>query len=124
GTSGPFSFAPPAPSESSEPVGRDARARAMRRAQLQDGARGPHARRTPCTLSVRPRAPTPRTFGGGLRPPSDTSPRESLRRQSRRSEVEHFHVAGKDSHAGPVGCLAAQRLVVRFERGLRPRNRF
>src|SRR5436309_137212 len=31
----------------------------MRRVQLQGGARGPHARRTPCTLSVRPRAPTP-----------------------------------------------------------------
>src|SRR5437867_10488589 len=30
----------------------------MRRVQLQGGARGPHARRTPCTLSVRPRAPT------------------------------------------------------------------
>src|SRR2546426_6708241 len=31
----------------------------MRRVQLQGGARRPHARRTPCTLSVRPRAPTP-----------------------------------------------------------------
>src|SRR5438477_2636840 len=30
----------------------------MRRVQLQGGARRPHARRTPCTLSVRPRAPT------------------------------------------------------------------
>src|SRR5438128_2363419 len=49
--------------------------RAVRRVQLQGGARRPHARRTPCTLSVRPRAPTPPTFGGGLRPPSDTSPR-------------------------------------------------
>src|SRR2546426_1832458 len=38
---------------------RNALARAMRRVQLQGGARGPHARRTPCTLSVRPRAPTP-----------------------------------------------------------------
>src|SRR2546428_9085317 len=33
-------------------------ARAVRRVQLQGGARGPHARRTSCTLSVRPRAPT------------------------------------------------------------------
>src|SRR5207247_7978499 len=33
--------------------------RAMRRVQLQGGARRPHARRTRCTLSVRPRAPTP-----------------------------------------------------------------
>ncbi len=38
---------------------RNALARAMRRVQLQGGARGPHARRTLCTLSVRPRAPTP-----------------------------------------------------------------
>src|SRR5206468_12472675 len=38
---------------------RNALARAMRRVQRQGGARGPHARRTPCTLSVRPRAPTP-----------------------------------------------------------------
>src|SRR5207249_2164557 len=36
----------------------NARARAMRRVQRRGGARGPHARRTPCTLSVRPRAPT------------------------------------------------------------------
>src|SRR5207247_7467557 len=32
---------------------RNALARAMRRVQLQGGARGPHARRTPCTLRVR-----------------------------------------------------------------------
>jgi hypothetical protein len=31
-------------------------------------------------------------LGGGLRPPSDTSPQDSLRRRSRRSEVEHSHV--------------------------------
>src|SRR6266849_4300179 len=37
---------------------REFQARAMRRVQLQGGARGPHARRTLCTLSVRPRAPT------------------------------------------------------------------
>src|SRR5206468_9222084 len=36
---------------------RNARARAMRRVQRRGGARGPHARGTPCTLSVRPRAP-------------------------------------------------------------------
>src|SRR5437899_2748562 len=33
--------------------------RAMRRAQLQGGARRRHARRTLCTSSVQPRAPTP-----------------------------------------------------------------
>src|SRR3989449_9185892 len=37
----------------------NALARAMRRVQLQGGAREPHARRTLCTLSVRPRVPTP-----------------------------------------------------------------
>src|SRR2546426_6322772 len=37
-------------------------------------------------------------LGGGLRPPSETSPQDSLRRQSRRSKAEHFHV---DSH-GPA----------------------
>src|SRR6266849_1043201 len=31
---------------------------APRRVQRRGGARRPHARRTPCTLSVRPRAPT------------------------------------------------------------------
>src|SRR2546422_4353237 len=46
----------------------------MRRVQLQGGARRPHTRRTPCTLSVRPRAPTkqvgllkaPAAKGGGM----------------------------------------------------------
>src|SRR6266536_3907654 len=75
----------------------------MRRVQLQGGARGPHARRTLCTLSVRLSAPTPQTFGGGLRPPSDPSPQVSLRRQSRRSEVEHFSPwqAGNRSEIAP-----------------------
>src|SRR5439155_3705268 len=40
-----------------EPL-REPLARAMRRVQLRGGARGPHARRTLCTLNVRPRAPT------------------------------------------------------------------
>src|SRR5439155_3032357 len=48
---------------------------------------------TLCTLSVRPRAPTPqmgpyhrsRKLGGGLRPPSDPPTRNRLRRRSRRS---------------------------------------
>src|SRR5262245_1353539 len=34
------------------------RGRWLRRGQLRGGARRPHARRTLCTLSVRPRAPT------------------------------------------------------------------
>ena len=32
--------------------------RLLKKVQLRGGARGPRARRTPCTLSVRPRAPT------------------------------------------------------------------
>jgi len=32
--------------------------RLLKKAQLRGGARGPRARRTPCSLSVRPRAPT------------------------------------------------------------------
>src|SRR5881296_1714639 len=80
---------------------RNALARAMRRVQLQGGARGPYARRTLCTLSVRPGAPTPqmgpyhrsRTLGGGLRPSSEPPPRTGLRRRSRRSNSVH-HVAG------------------------------
>src|SRR6059036_160742 len=95
----------------------------MRRVQLLGGARGPHARRTLCTLSVRPRAPTPHALGGGLRPPSETSPQDSLRRQSRRSKVEHSRVAGEALAPQPI-AHTARRKVVHFERGLCPRNRF
>src|SRR5882724_9352079 len=38
-------------------------ARAMRRVQLQGGARELHARRTSCTLSVQPRAAPPTQMG-------------------------------------------------------------
>src|SRR6266542_3997631 len=90
----------------------------MRRVQLQGGARRPHARRTSCTLS---RAAEGANFlGGGLRPPSETSPQDSLRRQSRRSKVEHSPVEGEQR----IGNRSAEQSVVRFERGLRPRNRF
>ncbi len=65
-----------------------------------------------------------RTLGGGLCPPSETSPQDSLRRQSRRSEVEHSHVADEKSSPDPVGSSTAERWVFRFERGLCPRNRF
>src|SRR5437867_1788564 len=64
----------------------------MRRVQLQGGAREPHARRTLCTLSVRPRAPTKqmgpyhrsRKLGGGLCPPSEPSPQDAVRAAGRR----------------------------------------
>src|SRR5205823_11882788 len=52
-------------------------------------------------------------LGGGLRPPSEASPQESLRRRSRRSEVKNFHVERRapdeDSHGPPVnGPLRAR----------------
>src|SRR5438094_8640099 len=54
----------------------NALARAMRRVQLQGGARGPHARRTLCTLSVRPRAPTPQMgpYHRSSSPPEEEAP--------------------------------------------------
>src|SRR6266511_3195706 len=83
--------------------------RAMRRVQLQGGARWAHARRTLCTFHSE----------GGFAPLPKPPPQDSLRRQSRRSKAEHFHVGTRatdeDSH-GPA-------LKFRFERGLRPRNR-
>ena len=60
-------------------------ARAARRVQPQGGAREPGARRTSCTF---------RSEGGSA--PSETSPQDSLRRQSRRSNVEHCHVRAED----------------------------
>src|SRR5206468_6663415 len=76
---------------------RNALARAMRRVQLQGGARGPHARRTPCTFHSE----------GGFAPLPNLPPQESLRRQSRRSKAEHFHVGrratNEDSHGPAIG---------------------
>src|SRR5712691_10801635 len=46
-------------------------------------------------------------LGGGLRPPSGTSPQDSLRRQSRRSKAEHFHAGrratNEDLHGPAIG---------------------
>src|SRR5439155_12159739 len=70
--------------------------RPLKKVQLRGGAREPHARRTPCYVPL----------GGGLRPPSETSPQDSLRRQSRRSEAEHFRVGRRatdeDLHGRPL----------------------
>src|SRR6266540_1420078 len=84
-----------------------------RRTRCQSDEKGPAARR-------RPRAAREAYFpyvplGGGLLPPSETSPQDSLRRQSRRSKAEHFHVGrratNEDSHGpalnGPVRARAS-----------------
>src|SRR6266852_3229742 len=52
--------------------------------------KGPAARRRPTAAREAYSLYVP--LGGGLRPPSETSPQDSLRRQSRRSKAEHFHV--------------------------------
>src|SRR6266545_1269668 len=52
-------------------------------------------------------------LGGGLRPPSDTSPQDSLRRQSRRSKVETLprgrQVTGQRSHRRAIGVPVRAR---------------
>src|SRR6058998_1963522 len=92
----------------------------LKKVQLRGGAREPRARRTSCTLSVRPRAPT-KILGGGLRPPSEASPQDSLRRQSRRSGVEHSYAVAEKARPEPIGSRTRHRWVFRFERGLCPR---
>src|SRR6266404_7242065 len=79
----------------------------------QSGEKGPAARRRP--KSAREAYSLYVPLGGGLRPPSETSPQDSLRRQSRRSKAEHFHVGrratNEDSHGpalnGPVRARAS-----------------
>src|SRR5213593_2385162 len=77
---------------------------ACRRNPGQSDEKGPAARRRPTAAreAYSPYVP----LGGGLRPPSETSPQVSLRRQSRRSEVEHSHVGGRaqdrESHGTPL----------------------
>src|SRR5204862_7818570 len=65
--------------------------------------KGPAARRRPRAAREAYSLYVP--LGGGPRPPSETSPQDSLRRQSRRSKAEHFHVGRRapdeDSH-GPA----------------------
>src|SRR5713101_4686051 len=65
--------------------------------------KGPAARRRPKAAREAYSLYVP--LGGGLRPPSEPSPQDLLRRQSRRSKVEHSHVGRRatdgDSH-GPA----------------------
>src|SRR5205823_14809642 len=65
--------------------------------------KGPAARRRPRAAREAYSLYVP--LGGGLRPPSETSPQDSLPRQSRRSKAEHFHVgwgAANDDSRGPA----------------------
>src|SRR5213593_4603390 len=76
---------------------------ACRRNPGQSDEKGPAARRRPTAAREAYSLYVP--LGGGLRPPSEPSPQDSLRRQSRRSKAEHFHVGrratNEDSH-GPA----------------------
>src|SRR5229473_834632 len=84
-----------------------------RRNRCQSGEKGPAARRRPRAAREAYSLYVP--LGGGLRPPSETSPQDSLRRQSRRSKAEHFHVGRRatdeDSHGpalnGPLRARAS-----------------
>src|SRR6266508_4232785 len=71
------------------------------RKNSQAAQKGPDARRRPraareAYLYVERAAEGAKFLGGGLRPPSETSPQDSLRRQSRRSKVEHSCLIGDD----------------------------
>src|SRR5438552_3486627 len=69
----------------------------------QSDEKGPAARRHPTAAREAYSLYVP--LGGGLRSPSEPSPQDSLRRQSRRSKAEHFHIGrratNEDSH-GPA----------------------
>src|SRR5438045_4063130 len=72
----------------------------MRRVQLRGGARRPHARRTLCTLSVRPRAPTKQM--GPYRGPGG-------------GEMALLEATGISKRFGSL--LAVNRVEVRIEAG-------
>src|SRR5215831_16408118 len=76
------------------------RLRVLKRVQMRGGARRPHARRTFCTSSVRPRAPTKQM--GPFQQPA-----RSLSEKARMTPL---------TKCLPLGCS-------RSERGLCPRNR-
>src|SRR6266498_652034 len=73
--------------------------------------------------------PAPRgSLGGGLRPPSEASPQESLRRQSRRSNLDDVARSSLRQPPSPLLCLEpplvrrhdAQLLAVASEGGFAP----
>src|SRR6266542_793587 len=86
-----------------------------------DARRRPRAAREAYSLYVERAAEGAKFLGGGLRPPSETSPQDSLRRQSRRSKAEHSCLVGEWHVAQSGPSLTADAWVFRSERGLRPR---
>src|SRR5881628_4264696 len=85
--------------QSGMPRGSRARSLSEKRSGESD-EKGPAARRRPRAAREAYSLYVP--LGGGLRPPSEPPPQDSLRRQSRRSKAEHFHVGrratNEDSH--------------------------
>src|SRR5713101_8362198 len=73
--------------------------------------KGPAARRRPRAAREAYSLYVP--LGGGLRPPSETSPEESLRRQSRRSKVEHSHVGRRAARLTSLGTALGGPLRAR-----------
>src|SRR6266540_2767775 len=89
-----------------------------------DARRRPRAAREAYSLYVERAAEGAKFLGGGLRPPSETSPQDSLRRQSRRSKVEHSCLVGDDmwlraARALPptLGCSAPSAGFARAPKG-------
>src|SRR5262245_40549817 len=76
----------------------------MRRVQLQGGARGPHARRTSCTLSVRPREPT-KQMGPSHRSRAGTSQRPQ--------EVQHVLLLALREAVEPLDHPVRLRRIAR-----------
>src|SRR6266508_2515490 len=89
-----------------------------------DARRRPRAAREAYSLYVERAAEGAKFLGGGLRPPSETSPQDSLRRQSRRSKVEHSCLIGdgmwlRAGRALPptLGCSAPSAGFARAPKG-------
>src|SRR6266478_4082831 len=80
-------------------------------ARGQSDEKGPAARRRPRAAREAYSLYVP--LGGGLRPPSETSPQASLRRQSRRSKREPFPVGRRamdeNSHDAAVNVPVRAR---------------
>src|SRR5881628_2870896 len=86
--------------QSGMPRGSRARSLSEKRSGESD-EKGPAARRRPRAAREAYSLYVP--LGGGLRPPSDPSPQDSLRRQSRRSKAEHFHVGRRARDKDSLG---------------------